>query len=138
MADGAAGALHKALIAALKASADVAAIVGPRVYDEPPQAAKPPYIRLGALEPRPLRTSCNAGERINFGLEAHSRPKSGRVEATKMLEAIKLVLDGRPDVLTLPGWNVVAVDWLTQTTGREDDGETYLGIAAFEALIERA
>jgi hypothetical protein len=46
MADGFALALQKGLRAALIADAGVAALVGSRIYDEPPQNVTFPYLRF--------------------------------------------------------------------------------------------
>ena len=136
MADGPALAMQEAIIAALRASATIAALVGPRIYDEPPEGVDPPYIRLGALEPLPQRSSGIEGVRLMFGIEAHSRPAAGRVEATRICEGVVALFDGTPQTLSPAGYRVVSLEWMTQTTGRDDDGKTYLGITAFQALIE--
>jgi len=136
MADGYALALQKGVVSALKANAVVSGLVGPRVYDEPPQTPVFPYIRFGNIEPRPLRTDCGSAASVAFGIEAHSRPTSGRVEATQIAEAVVAALDEQESSLVVSGFNLVSLQWLTQTIGRENDGESYLAIVAFEALID--
>lgn len=136
MPDGAALALQAALITAMEASVEVTALVDDRIYDEPPDSPQLPYIRLGAIEPLPARTTCGNGKRILFGIEAHSRPNSGRVEATRICEALEVLFDGNPASLSLSGHRVSSLDYQTQTTGRENDGKTYLGIIAFQAMIQ--
>lgn len=136
MADGYALALQKGVVAALKADAGVSALVGTRVYDEPPQGVTMPYIRLGNIEPRPLRTDCGAASEVVFGVEVHSRPVAGRVEATQIAEAVVAALDEQESAVTVTGFDLVSLFWLTQTVGRADDGESYLAIIAFEALID--
>ena len=87
MADGVATAFQKTLIAALRADAGVSALVGARVYDEPPQAAVLPYVRLGTvIAGRVPSDGANAYE-ITFSVEGHSRPVAGRVEATRLAES---------------------------------------------------
>lgn len=136
MADSYALALQRGVIAALKADAGVSALVGVRIYDEPPQGVTMPYIRIGNIEPRPLRTDCGAAADVVFGVEAHSRPVSGRVEATRIAEAVVAALDEQESAITVTGFTLVHLLWLTQTVGRDDDGESYLAIIAFEALID--
>lgn len=135
MADGYALALQKALIVALKADATLSALVGTRVYDQPPKSALRPYVRIGGIEPRPIRTDGKAAANLTFGVEAHSRPiKSGRVEATKCAEAIVAALDEA--TLNVAGFEVVQVHWQTQTVAQDNDGESYTAIVAFTALLD--
>ena len=135
MADGYALALQKALVTTLKADAGVSALVDTRVYDQPPQSATRPYIRIGAIEPRPLRTDCKKAANLTFGIEAHSRPvTSGRVEATRCAEAIVSALDEA--ALTVTGFDAVQVHWQTQTVDQDSDGQSYTAIVAFTALLD--
>jgi hypothetical protein len=135
MADRYALALQKALVAKLKSDADVAALVGARIYDHPPQDATRPYIRIGGIEPRPVRTDGKAAANLTFGIEAHSRPvTSGRVEATKCAEAIVTALDDA--TLTVTGYDVVQVHWQTQTVAQDSDGQSYTAIVAFDTLLD--
>ncbi len=135
MADSYALALQKSLVAALKADAGVTALVGARVYDQPPQTATRPYIRIGGIEPRPLRTDGKSAASLTFAIEAHSRPlTSGRVEATRCAEAIVAALNEA--ALTVAGFDTVQVHWQTQTVAQDSDGESYTAIAAFTALLD--
>ena len=78
--------LQKGLVAALKADAGVTALVSTRVYDEPPDSATRPFVRIGNIEPQPLRTQCGSAANVAFSIEAYSRPvTSGRVEATSVI-----------------------------------------------------
>ena len=136
MADGPGTALQKALIDSLKASAEVSAIVGARIYDQPPQAVAFPYIRIGAIEPRPVRTTCGKAYIVTFGIEGYSRPKSGRVEATRIAEAIERALDDQE--LLVDGFSVTYVFFRTQTVARDADGKSYTSISAFDTLLDVA
>tara|TARA_R110000751_G_scaffold65483_1_gene133938 strand:+ start:7469 stop:7879 length:411 start_codon:yes stop_codon:yes gene_type:complete len=135
MADGYALALQAALVTALKADAGIAALVSTRVYDQPPQSATRPYIRIGGIEPRPLRTDGKQAANLTFGIEAHSRPvTSGRVEATRCAEAITAALNEA--ALTVTGFDAVQVHWQTQTVDQDSDGQSYTAIVAFTALLD--
>ncbi|WP_282026857.1 DUF3168 domain-containing protein [Limimaricola cinnabarinus] len=129
-------ALQAGVFAALKADAGVATAVSGRVYDEPPQSAAFPYIRFGAFEPRPVRSDCASAARVTFSIEVHSRPNAGRVEATRIAGAVVAALNEREDAVTVAGYTVVRLQWMTQTTGRADDGQSYLALVAFEALLD--
>lgn len=136
MADGYALALQKALVGQLRADAGVSALVSTRIYDEPPQTPTRPFIRIGAIEPAPLRTDCRAAARVNFGIEVYSRPTSGRVEATRCAEAVVAALDEQEDALTVTGYTLTSLQWMGQTVGRDPDGQSYTAIVAFEALLD--
>lgn len=135
MADGYATALQKAIFDTLKADAGVAALVGERVYDQPPQSATRPFIRIGGIEPRPVRTDGKSASSITFGIEAHSRPvTSGRVEATRCAEAIEAALNDA--ALTVAGFELVQLHWQAQTVSQDSDGQSYTAIAAFTTLLD--
>lgn len=131
MVDGPALALQAALVAALRADAGVAALVGARVYDEPPQDVVLPYVRLGNLDASALRMDCHTDTDITVSIECHSRPASGRVEAGRMAYAVRLALD---DVsLTLAGHTLDWCYYLTESVTRAPDGRSYIAVVAFEA-----
>lgn len=129
-------ALQKGLVAALKADAGVAALVAGRIYDEPPQTVVFPYIRLGGIEPRPVRTDARAAARVAFSIEVHSRPNAGRVEVTRIAGAVRGALDEQEASVTVDGHEVVRLQWMTQTAARASDGQSYLAIVAFEVLLD--
>lgn len=134
MPDSYALALQAALGAALRADATVAGFVGARVYDEPPQGVQHPMIRVGAIEPRPLRSDGKAAAEVEFGIEVYSRPAAGRVECTQICEAVVAALDEQP--LTVTGFQAVYVYWITQTVERESNGQDYTGVMAFRTLLD--
>lgn len=134
MADGPDLALQVALVAALRADAGLAALVGPRIYDEPPQKTRFPYVRIGTVNARPLRLSCRTDDDLTFSIEAHSRPVSGRVEAGRIAFAVRKALDGAQ--LTAPGYTVAWCQYTTQAVSRASDGRSYVATIAFEASLE--
>ena len=134
MADGPALALQAALVAALKADAGVAALVGARVYDEPPQHVTFPYVRIGVLDVAPLRMSGDClDEDIIFSIEAHSRPVAGRVEAAKIAHAVRVALDDA--ALSVTGSPLDWCQWTTQAVARAPDGVSYIANVAFQAAL---
>lgn len=126
--------LQASLVAALKADSDVAALVAARVYDTPPQSATRPFVGIGGIEPRPVRSDCGRAASVTFSIEAHSRSEAGRVEATLCAEAIVAALDEAP--LTVDGFTLVNLHWEGQTVARDTDGEGYLAIVAFTAMLD--
>lgn len=137
MADSYALPLQKGVVAALKADAGVSALVGARVYDEPPQIVTRPYVRIGEIVPQPLRTQCGAAANVAFSIEAYSRPEtSGRVEATRVAESVVAALNENEAGVTVDGFTLVTLEWVTSTVGRDEDGESYTAIIAFDSLMD--
>ncbi len=129
-------ALQKGVADALKADAGVAALVGSRVYDEPPQGVTFPYVRLGNVDAYPLRSQCGSAADMVFSVEVHSRPNSGRVEATRIAEAVVDAMNENEAAVTVAGFTLVYLHWVTTTVGRDDDGESYAAIVAFNARLD--
>ena len=136
MAEGPAIELQRALVSALKADAGVAALVGARVYDEPPDPVVYPYVRLGDIDLRPLRTDGTpTAADVLFSVQAHSRPSQGRVEATRIGEAVRDALDEA--ALVVAGHDARWIYYVTMTTVRASDGRSYQANVAFSAMIDR-
>ena len=134
MADSFALALQKTLISKLKNDSGVKGLVASRVYDEPPQSATLPLIRLGALVTVPLRSDCGSAADIDFSIEVHSRPNSGRVEATRIAEAVVAALDTKD--LNIDGFSAVKTHWQGTVVSRDPDGESYIAVLTFETILE--
>ena len=136
MADGPALALQAALVAVLRADAGVAALVGTRVYDEPPDGATLPLVRIGNIDAAPERMDGCTDEALTFSVEAHSRPIAGRVEASRIAHAIRVALDETEFSVT--GYHLDWCQWLTQAVTRGADGKTYIATVAFQAALSAA
>ena len=136
MADGPALALQAALVTRLRANAGLTALVGARVYDEPPQGVVFPYVRIGSVDLAPLRMTTCSHEDLIFSIEAHSRPVSGRVEAARIAHAVRVALDAAP--LTVTGYTLDWCDWITQAVTRAPDGRSYIATIAFTAALSPA
>jgi hypothetical protein len=136
VADGPALALQKALVAHLRADAPLVALVGARVYDEPPPAVTFPYVRLGGLDASALRMDCFTDTDITFAVEVHSRSVAGKVEATRVAEAVRYALDDAS--LSATGFTVDWCQWLTQAVTRAPDGQSHIATVAFEASLAAA
>lgn len=138
MADGYVTAVMAGLRAALVADAGVAAFVGGRVVDEPRPSIAFPYIRFGDLEPVGDDTDGTRGAIVQAGLEVHSRPDNGtgRVEATRICEAVHAALHKRPAAVTAGGFTVTEIEVQTWLVRREKDGATYEGRIALEVHLD--
>lgn len=138
MADGFALALQKGLRAALVANAGVTALVSTRVYDEPPQNVTFPYIRFGDITPAAFDTDTALGSLVDISIEANSRSASGRVEAVKMVEAVKEALHRQETSVTVTGFTLVELIFETYNATRDADGRGYTAVIVLRAMLEKA
>ena len=138
MADGFALAMQKGLRAALAAHAGVAALVGARIYDEPPQNVVFPYLRMVDINPAAFDTDTTEGAEISISVEAYSRSASGRVEAAQMAEAVRAALHRQETSLTVSGFTLVELIFQTFNVTRDADGRGYTAVIVFQATLETA
>jgi len=138
MADGFALAMQKGLRAALAANAGVAALVGARIYDEPPQNVVFPYLRMVDINPAAFDTDTTEGAEISISVEAYSRSASGRVEAAQMAEAVRAALHRQETSLTVSGFTLVELIFQTFNVTRDADGRGYTAVIVFQATLETA
>ena len=138
MADGFALAMQKGLRAALAANAGVAALVGARIYDEPPQNVVFPYLRMVDINPDAFDTDTTEGAEISISVEAYSRSASGRVEAAQMAEAVRAALHRQETSLTVSGFTLVELIFQTFNVTRDADGRGYTAVIVFQATLETA
>lgn len=136
MADPAALALQKAVVARLLASPGVSALVAGRVHDEPPQGVAFPYVRIGQTDQRALRMDCHTDDDVLFSVECHSRPDAGRVEAMRIAQAVREALDDAP--LTVAGHVLDWMDYTALSVTRAPDGRSYVAVVAFAAALAPA
>ena len=132
MADGPALALQAALVAHLRADAGVAAIVGARVYDEPPDGATLPLVRIGNIDVAAERMDGCIDEAITFSIEGSSRQAFGG-EPRRLAHAIRVALDDA--ALNVTGYHLDWCQFLTQDVTRAPDGKTYVATVAFQAAM---
>jgi hypothetical protein len=123
----------KAWVAALKADAGVAALVGARVYDQPPQDPGYPNVTFGPLTGEPWDTDGNLGWEASIQIDIWSRAP-GKPEAARIMAAIKAVLhrssitmDTQTNYLTMLELNRI-LDW---------DGATRHGVQRFRVLTHQ-
>lgn len=139
MADGPTLALRKAVIAALLADSGVAALVGTRVHDEPPQGVVFPYCRFGNADQTALRMDCHTDDDVAFSIECHARPEGAdqsthpRVQAERLAHAVRVALDQA--ALEIEGYSLDWLDYQTQAVARAADGRSYVATVAFFAAM---
>jgi hypothetical protein len=133
MADGPATLLQAALIAALRADPEVAALATGGVYDEPQEHVAFPYVHLGRLDGAALRIGCHTDDDIAFSVECQSQTAAGREQVVALAHAVRVALDGLEVVL--PGVTLVWCDYLTSVVSGSGNGEIYTAVVAFEASL---
>jgi hypothetical protein len=138
MADGYALATQKGLLAALKAASGVTDLVSTRIYDEPPQDVVYPYLRFNTIQPSAFDTDTAEGSLVDISLEAHSRSASGRVEATRIVEAVKSALHRQESAVTVDGYTLVELIFDTISVTRDGDGRGYTAVIALQAMLDTA
>jgi len=136
VADNFALALQKGLRAALVANAGVTALVSTRIYDEPPQNVTFPYARFGDISPAAFDTDTKEGALVSIGIEAHSRSASGRVEAVRIVEAVKEALHRNEGAVTVTGYTLVELIFQTYSVTRDAEGRGYTATIALQAMLE--
>lgn len=114
--------LQAAIVAALKASSAVKAVVGDpaRVYDRVPDGAAFPYIAYGASQTLPDFTVCAGPAETFITLDGWSRGV-GKVEAKQLADAICTALAAP---LTVTGFRVVVQEIEDVNVRADPDGLT--------------
>lgn len=130
MSDDVASAVQAAVRAVLLADPALAAEIGTFVFDEVPDNRPPPYLRFGRIEPARDDTDGCLDWTVTLGIEAHTRPGSGRIEAQRLCGLVSGILHRQGDALSVPGWAVWDVESDTFAVTQLSDGKTYLGTVA--------
>ena len=138
MSDDIASAVQAAIRAALLADPALAAEIGTLVFDEVPDNHPAPYLRFGRIEPSRDDTDGCLEWLVTLGIEAHTRPGSGRVQAQRLCGLVSDALHRQGDALSVPGWAVWDVESDTFAVTRLGDGKTYLGTVAAVVSLSAA
>lgn len=127
-------ALQQAVVAALSADSGLlAALGGPRLYDDTPQPLSFPYVTIGQTTIRASDGDLAPADEHIFTLHVWSRAK-GRREALAIIGELCRALHDQP--LTLTGHRLVNLRHDFSEARRERDGDTIHGIARFRAVTE--
>lgn len=132
----AAAALRAAIHENLSADGAVtAALVGAKIYDEPPKSPVFPYVTLGEARSRNFSAGDEFAEEHQLTLHVWSR-QGGHSEAHRVAGAVMQSLD---DVdLSLAGHHLVNLRFAVADVRREADGRTYHAVVRFRAVTEPA
>lgn len=127
-------ALQKAVFTTLSGHQPLSDLMGAaRVFDDVPRDAEFPYISFGPCASRDWSTGSDEGQEHTLTLNAWSRG-GGRREVLHILMLVESLLDGAD--LVLDGHRLVNLRHEVSEASREDDGETYRGVARFRAVTE--
>lgn len=126
-------ALHKALLEHLRADAALAALVGSRIWDAPPEAPDWPYVLFGQTESRPWGGLEGEGVEHVVSLTCHSRFEGGE-EARAIVAAMRERLHGAAPALE--GWRLVNLRATYADVFRAASGRVVQGVVRVRAVTE--
>lgn len=126
--------LQGVIVAALKADATVAGLVGSRVYDSVPPGAVFPYISYGPCDTLTDDADCITGLDVFIQLDCWSR-SVGYPEVKKISDAVRDALHDKPLSLTVNA--LVFLEHRQTRTLRDPDGLTSHAAISLQASVER-
>ena len=130
-------ALQAAILARLKSDGASTAVLGGRIWDQPPGDGHPyeyPHLLFSRCETRPL--GADGGEyEHRLTLTAVSR-YGGSEEAKRAAAAVRAALDGAS--LSPSGWRCVSLTVTFSDTYRAADLRTSYGVLRLRAVTEAA
>lgn len=132
-------ALQAAIVAALKGSADLTALLAERIYDRVPEAARFPYMSYG--EDQVAEADADGGTCLIEGFEVfvtlHVWSRAvGRAEAKRIGGAVRATLHNR--ALPVSGFALHEFEHISTDYFTDPDGLTTHGVCQFRALIDPA
>lgn len=111
----------------------VAALGGPKIWDEPPRTAAFPYVTLGEARVSDWSTGSSSGHEHALTLHVWSR-QGGQTEAQVVAGEIIAALEQVS--LDPAGQRLVNLRFATADIRREADGKTWHGVVRFRAVTE--
>lgn len=138
MSDGFALALQKAVRTTLLANSSVTNLISTRLYDEPPENPVYPYARFGNIVADAFDTDGSISAEVAMTIIAYSR-STGRVEASRIAEAVRIALHRQEGAVSLSNFNLVELICEQYYAERDDSaGRGYSATIMFSALMETA
>lgn len=127
--------VQAALMAVLKADPAVAAIFGPRIYDDETEAPAYPFVRLERHECRPAGASLGEASEHVVTLAVSSRDGGVR-EARAALAALRDAVDAA--AWSLPEGRVVLAHVTYSDAMRQADRRAFRGLIRIRMITEEA
>lgn len=125
--------MQGAIVARLKASPAVTALIGARVYDTIPTPVQFPYVSFGPSDELADNADCIAADEITFQIDAWSRA-TGFPEVRKIAAAVRAALHEHEFDLTDNAF--VSFEHRTTRVFRDPDGLTSHAAIEFRAIVE--
>jgi hypothetical protein len=126
-------ALLAAIRVALLDNAPLQALLGERIYDDPPADVIFPYLTLGRVESRPADSASRDALEHAITLHAWSR-HGGRAETLDIIVALRAALHNA--ALTLDAHKLVLLLATFADVFRSGDGRTTHGVLRLRAITE--
>ena len=126
--------LQKAIVARLRADADLTAIVAGRIYDAPPINPTFPYVTLGEADVVVQRADCYDGSEVSMSVHGWSRA-TGFPEVKRIAAAIRASLHEAPLELA-DGERLVDIEVTDNRALRDPDGLTSHAVVTAHAYTE--
>lgn len=137
MADGMDLELQAAVVAALRASTALVALVGTAIYEAVPPNPDFPYVTIGETQEQDDSSDPCIPSASDIFLDVHiwSRPSPPSfVECKRIATAVRRAVHNQP--LVLATHNLKLIQHRISRTFRDPDNVTAHGIVTFEALTE--
>jgi hypothetical protein len=129
-------AMQKAVVARLKATAGVTALVGQRIYDRVPQDATFPYVEIGDFQSvDDSAPPCVDGCEVFIEIQVWSRAV-GQVEAKQIASAVRAALNNHTPTLDDPHAAVGPIEHRDTRSVGAGDGLTTRMIVNFRAFAD--
>lgn len=134
-------ALQGILVSLWKADANVAALVGDRVYDDIPKGKTFPYVHLDTSQTTDETVDdCATWFEVSQDVHVWSRA-TGMPETKRIMKALRDAVRTAYFAGTLPTNAGAAIDFITHESARtlrDPDGLTKHGVLTFRAIITEA
>ena len=125
----------KAVVAALRADAAVAAIVGAKVYSHVPQDEPEPFVEIANQSTSvPFDTKDNTGDSITLSVDGWSVAETTE-EIARLMREIRQVLN-RNNAISVAGHSLIDIYWEFGQFVKEADGVTWHGHARYRIETE--
>lgn len=126
--------LQAAIVPLLKADATLSALIGTRVYDQPPATPTFPYVTIGDTQFLRDDATCISGGQIYLTLHGWSRAV-GFQEVRRIADAVVEAVHMAP--ATLPSNRLVSLMHRQTRTFRDPDGLTSHAVIEFVASTHK-
>lgn len=126
--------LQGQIVTLLKASPELTALIGGRVYDRVPESPTFPYVSFGPSDEISDDADCIDGFEVTMQLDVWSRAV-GFPECRRIVDAIRKALP--EDGITMADNALVTFNHRISRVFRDQDGLTSHGAITFEAFVEQ-